>query len=80
MDAISAGALHRDAVKRAERDRVCHSRSTLRRFQDWVGAGVFHEILCKGPLQYDQVVGIDWAWLACDGPSPSFAFVGYSSQ
>ena len=52
-------------MKRAEHDRVCHSRSTHRRFQDWVG--VFHEILRKGPLQYDQVVGIDWAWLNCDG-------------
>ncbi len=29
--------------------------------------GVFHEFWRQGLLDYDQVVGIDWAWLACDG-------------
>ena len=34
------------------------------RFRD---AGHFHEIWRQGLLDYDEVVGIDWAWLAADG-------------
>jgi len=46
---------------------VCHSSSAHRRFQEWQQAGVFHEIWRQGLLDYDQQVGIDWAWLAADG-------------
>ena len=46
---------------------ICSSSSAHRRFQDWVEGGVFHEIWRRGLLEYDSVVGIDWAWLACDG-------------
>ncbi len=46
---------------------VCSSSSAHRRFQEWVGAGVFHEIWRQGLLEYDAVVGIDWDWLAADG-------------
>lgn len=46
---------------------VCHSSSAHRRFQEWERAGVFHEIWRQGLLEYDEVVGIDWAWLAADG-------------
>ena len=46
---------------------VCSSSSAHRRFLEWEQAGVFHEIWRQGLLDYDQVVGIDWAWLACDG-------------
>ena len=28
---------------------------------------MFHEIWRQGLLEYDKVVGIDWAWLAADG-------------
>jgi hypothetical protein len=28
---------------------------------------VFHEIWRQGLLEYDEVVGIDWSWLAADG-------------
>ena len=31
-----------------------------------MGAGR-HEIWRQGLLDYDEVVGIDWAWLAADG-------------
>jgi hypothetical protein len=27
----------------------------------------FHEIWRQGLLEYDETVGIDWAWLAADG-------------
>ena len=45
----------------------CSSSSAHRRFQEWVAAGVFHEIWRQGLLRYDEVVGIDWEWLAADG-------------
>jgi transposase len=45
----------------------CSSSSAHRRFQEWVGAGAFHEIWRQGLLEYDKAVGIDWAWLAADG-------------
>ena len=46
---------------------ICSSSAAHRRFQEWEGAGVFHEIWRQGLLDYDRVVGIDWAWLAADG-------------
>ncbi len=46
---------------------ICHSSSAHRRFQEWVGAGVFHEIWRQGLLAYDEQIGIDWDWLAADG-------------
>ena len=46
---------------------ICSSSSAHRRFQEWVQAGVFHEIWRRGLVEYDMVVGIDWAWLAVDG-------------
>src|SRR6187200_3304515 len=46
---------------------ICHSSSAHRRFQEWVGAGVFHEVWRQGLLEYDEQIGIDWSWLAVDG-------------
>jgi transposase len=46
---------------------VCSSSSAHRRFQEWEQAGVFAEIWRQGLLEYDKVLGIDWAWLAADG-------------
>jgi putative transposase len=46
---------------------ICSSSSAHRRFQEWEQAGVFQEIWRQGLLEYDKVVGIDWAWLAADG-------------
>jgi putative transposase len=46
---------------------ICSSSSAHRRFQEWEEAGIFQEIWRQGLLEYDQVVGIDWAWLAADG-------------
>ena len=46
---------------------VCSSSSAHRRFQEWRAAGVFPEIWRQGLLEYDEVVGIDWWWLAADG-------------
>ncbi len=46
---------------------VCNSTTAHRRFQEWERAGVFHEIWRQGLLDYDDRVGIAWAWLAADG-------------
>ena len=46
---------------------ICSSSSAHRRFQEWERAGVFAEIWRRGLLEYDNVVGIDWEWLAADG-------------
>ena len=46
---------------------VCSSSSAHRRFQEWERAGALAEIWRQGLLEYDKVVGIDWAWLAADG-------------
>jgi putative transposase len=46
---------------------ICSSSAAHRRFQEWEQAGVFHEIWRQGLLEYDEVVGIDWEWLAADG-------------
>ncbi len=46
---------------------ICSSSAAHRRFQEWEQAGVFHEIWRQGLLDYDEVVGIDWAWLSADG-------------
>jgi transposase len=46
---------------------ICSSSSAHRRFQEWERVGVFHEVWRQGLLEYDQTVGIDWAWLAADG-------------
>ena len=46
---------------------ICSSSSAHRRFQEWEQAGVFAEIWRQGLLDYDEVVGIDWSWLAADG-------------
>ena len=62
-----ARAADGDAVERVERDRDLFSSSAHRRFQEWEQAGVFHEIWRQGLLDYDEQVGIDWAWLSCDG-------------
>jgi transposase len=47
---------------------ICSSSSAHRRFQEWVAAGVFAAFWRDGLLAYDALAGIDWAWLALDGP------------
>ena len=46
---------------------ICSSSSAHRRFQEWVAAGVFHQVWAQGLAAYDELVGIDWAWLSMDG-------------
>lgn len=44
------------------------SGSTLhRRFQQWVGRGVFRKLWQNGLLEYDALRGIQWDWQSIDG-------------
>jgi putative transposase len=38
-----------------------------RRFQEWVGTGLFFRLWRVAARRYDEVRGIDWRWLAVDG-------------
>jgi len=46
---------------------ICSSSSAHRRFQEWAEAGVFSEFWRAGLLADDQLHGVDWEWLSCDG-------------
>jgi transposase len=37
------------------------------RYQEWVEAGVFLKLWQAGVEQFDELKGIDWAWLSMDG-------------
>ena len=54
-------------MERAGPGRAVLVKLGARRFQEWEQAGVFQEIWRQGLLEYDEVVGIDWSWLAADG-------------
>lgn len=45
---------------------ICNSSPAHRRFQEWEWAGVFHEIWRAALLDYDETVGIDWAFISAD--------------
>jgi transposase len=46
---------------------ICSKSSAHRRFQEWVQAGVFAKLWEQGLLEYDELKGLDWQWLAMDG-------------
>ena len=46
---------------------ICSSSAAHRRFQEWAEAGVFAEFWRQGLAAYEQLRGIEWEWLSCDG-------------
>lgn len=46
---------------------ICPSSTAHDRFQEWVQGGVFLQLWKAGLLEYDDLKGIDWAWLSMDG-------------
>ena len=46
---------------------ICSSSAAHRRFQEWAQAGVFEEFWRQGLLAYEDLKGIEWEWLSCDG-------------
>lgn len=46
---------------------LCPHSTAHDRFQEWVEAGVFLAFWRAGVEQFDELRGIDWAWLSMDG-------------
>lgn len=46
---------------------LCSSSVAHSRFQEWTHAGVFEALWAQGLAEYDELVGLDWDWLALDG-------------
>src|SRR4051812_37107349 len=46
---------------------ICPSSTAHDRFQEWVKAGVFLKLWQAGLAAYDELQGINWAWLSMDG-------------
>jgi transposase len=46
---------------------ICSCAAAYRRFREWGDAGVFANFWRLGLLEYDELKGINWDWLAMDG-------------
>jgi transposase len=46
---------------------LCAKSTAHDRFQHWVDDGVFVRLWQAGVAQFDDLQGIDWAWLSMDG-------------
>lgn len=46
---------------------LCVHSTAHDRFQEWVRAGVFLQLWRAGVERFDELCGIDWAWLSMDG-------------
>ena len=46
---------------------LCPGSTAHDRFQEWVEAGVFLQLWQAGVEQFDELQGIEWAWLSLDG-------------
>ena len=46
---------------------LCAKSTAHDRFCEWVEAGVFLKLWQAGVEQFDELRGIDWAWLSMDG-------------
>lgn len=46
---------------------ICPHSTAHDRFQAWVKDGLFLRLWATGLMEYDELKGIDWAWLSGDG-------------
>jgi transposase len=46
---------------------LCAKSTAHDRFQEWTEAGVFLHLWQAGVAQFDELQGIEWAWLSLDG-------------
>lgn len=67
MDAIFFVARTGCQWKALSATGICPSSTAHDRFQEWVAAGVFLELWRAGLAEYDELKGINWAWLSMDG-------------
>ena len=53
--------------KALDQTELCAGSTAHDRYQEWVEAGVFLKLWQAGVEQFDELNGIDWAWLSMDG-------------
>jgi transposase len=53
--------------KALDQTELCAGSTAHDRYQAWVEAGVFLKLWQAGVEQFDELQGIDWAWLSMDG-------------
>jgi putative transposase len=53
--------------KALDQTELCAGSTAHDRYQAWVKAGVFLKLWRAGVEQFDELQGIDWAWLSMDG-------------
>lgn len=53
--------------KALDRTDLCPGSTAHDRYQEWVEAGVFLRLWQAGVERFDELKGIDWAWLSMDG-------------
>ena len=53
--------------KALDQTDLCPGSTAHDRFQEWERAGVFLELWRTGVQCFDELQGIDWAWLSMDG-------------
>jgi putative transposase len=67
MDAISFVLRTGCQWKALDATKLCKGSTAHDRFQLWVEQGVFLAMWEHGLMLYDELKGIDWAWLSMDG-------------
>jgi transposase len=53
--------------KALDQTELCAGSTAHDRYQEWVEAGVFLKLWQAGVEQFDELKGIEWAWLSMDG-------------
>jgi len=53
--------------KALDQTDLCSGSTAHARFQEWVAAAVFLKLWQVGVKQFDELKGLDWAWLCMDG-------------
>jgi transposase len=53
--------------KALDQTELCRGSTAHDRYQEWVKAGVFLKLWQAGVAQFDDLKGIEWAWLSMDG-------------
>jgi len=59
---------------------LCAKSTAHDRFQEWVAAGVFLRLWQAGVEAYDDVEGIEWAWLSMDGAMTKAPLAGEKNR
>lgn len=59
---------------------LCAKSTAHDRFQEWVEAGVFLKLWQAGVEQFDELRGIDWAWLSMDGAMTKAPLAGEKNR